>query len=151
MISEEYYYLNIGRASDLKDAKERRLYRLFEILPGALSWGTLAVLAFLSWLTPVAVAFFIIAFDVYWLLKTIFLSLHLRSGFKAMRANLTVDWFEKLKQEKRGWEEYRHLIILPVYREGWEVVEPTLAALVDARYPKEKMLVVLALEERAGD
>src|SRR3989344_1730368 len=101
MISEEYYYLNIGRASDLKDAKERRLYRFFEILPGALSWGTLAMLALLSWLTPIAVAFFIIAFDVYWLLKTIFLSLHLRSAFKVVRYNTTVDWLSRLETEKK--------------------------------------------------
>ncbi len=151
MISEEYYYLNIGRASDLKDPRERRLYRFFEILPGALSWGTLAVLVFLSWLTPIAVAFFIIAFDVYWLLKTIFLSMHLRSGFKAMRGNLTVNWFEKLQREKQEWKPFYHAIILPFYKEGWEVVSASLESLVNANYPKDKMIVVLGIEERAGD
>ena len=66
MISEEYYYLKAGKASDLADPKERRIYRLLEIFPGVLSWGTLALLALLSWLAPVFIAFFIIAFDLYW-------------------------------------------------------------------------------------
>ncbi len=150
MVPAEYYYLHVGRASDLESPRERRLYRFFETIPGALAWGTLLLLIFLSWMAPIFTAFFIIAFDVYWLLKTIYLSLHLRSAFKQVRANMTVDWFLKLKTEKQGWDEYYHLIILPVYKEGWEVVEPSLAALARASYPKEKMLVVFATEERAG-
>ena len=53
------------------------------MMPGILAWGTLALLVLLSWLTPIWIAFFIIAFDVYWLLKTIYLSLHLRSDSKS--------------------------------------------------------------------
>ena len=43
---------------------------------------------FLSWLIPAFVAVFIILFDVYWLLKTVFLSFHLRGTFRKMRLNL---------------------------------------------------------------
>ena len=100
MISEEYYYLKAGKASDLTDPKERWLYRVFEIFPGALAWGTLALLALLSWFAPVFIAFFIIAFDLYWFLKTVYLSLHLRSAFKKMMANTKVDWLARLKSEK---------------------------------------------------
>ena len=35
------YYLDISKASDLKKPNERRLYRFFEIIPGAISLGTL--------------------------------------------------------------------------------------------------------------
>ncbi|MBI5912880.1 glycosyltransferase family 2 protein [Candidatus Azambacteria bacterium] len=151
MISDEYYYLTIGRASHLTNARERRWYRVLEIVPGALSWGTLALTMLLAWLTPVFIAFFVIAFDIYWFLKTVFLSLHLRSAFKKMRANIGVAWHEKLKEEKPGWEEYHHLILLPMYKESWEVVGASLRALAAANYPKEKMIVVLATEERAGE
>ncbi len=150
MLPEEYSYLKLGRASDVADVKQRRLYRLFEIVPAALSWGTLALLAFLSWLTPVFVAFFIIAFDVYWLLKTIFLSLHLRAGFKTMRANIPVNWLERLHREKQEWEGYYHLIILPFYKESFDVISASLESLAKSNYPKDKMIVVLAVEERAG-
>ena len=54
------YYLKIGRASDLINKKERITYRFFEILPGAISWLTLFLAIFLSWLKPIWIAFFII-------------------------------------------------------------------------------------------
>ncbi|MBI1754810.1 hypothetical protein HYR65_00825, partial [Candidatus Azambacteria bacterium] len=150
MLPKEYYYLNVGRASDLQNKRERALYRAFEIVPGALAWGTLIVMVLLSWLTPVFIAFFIIAFDIYWLLKTIYLSLHLRVAFTQTRKNTKVNWFEKIKAEKPGWDEYYHLVILPFYKEGWEVIALSLESLLQANYPKEKILVVLAAEERAG-
>ncbi len=34
-------YLDISQANDLKNQKEKFLYRLLEIFPGFLSWGTL--------------------------------------------------------------------------------------------------------------
>ncbi len=147
----EYYYLKVGRASDLEKKWERAVYRALEIFPGALAWATLALVVFLSWLTPVFIAFFIIAFDMYWLLKTMYLSLHLRAAFRQVRENAKVNWFEKLQAEKPQWEEYEHLILLPFYKEGWEVIAASLASLEKANYPKEKMLVVLAAEERAGE
>ncbi|MBU4347401.1 hypothetical protein KKF23_02485, partial [Patescibacteria group bacterium] len=60
-------YLKIGKATDL-EGKDRKLYRAFEILPGSLSWATLLILLVMSYFKPVWVAYFIIAFDVYWLL-----------------------------------------------------------------------------------
>src|SRR3989344_5056982 len=50
------------------------LYRFFEIIPGALTWTTLAVVVILSATAPVFMAIFIILFDVYWLLKIIYFS-----------------------------------------------------------------------------
>jgi len=37
---EQDYYLRIGRATDLKNPKERFLFRLFEIFPGASILGS---------------------------------------------------------------------------------------------------------------
>jgi len=69
-------YLNLSQVQDLKNPGERILYRFFEILPGTLSLGTLGAAFILSWLAPITVAIFIIAFDVYWLFRIIYLSLH---------------------------------------------------------------------------
>ena len=151
MLKPEQYYLKIGRASDLSKAGERRLYRFLEIFPGALSWLTLLLVIFLSWQKPVWVAFFIIIFDLYWVLKTIFLSFHQQSAFKKMKRNLKIDWMEKLRQlEGKNWQDIYHLVILPVYKEKMEIVHSTFQALVSSRYPLDKLIVVLAIEERAG-
>src|SRR3989338_7871574 len=147
MISEEYYYLKAGKASDLTDPKERWLYRVFEIFPGALAWGTLALLALLSWFAPVFIAFFIILFDTYWFLKTVYLSLHLRSSFKKMRENLKINWLEKLRATGYRHQDVYHLVILPMYDEPYEVVKESFASLTKINYPKDKIILTLAIEE----
>src|SRR3989338_10676400 len=75
------------------------MHRFFEFLPGTLSWLTLILMVLLSWLSPVFIAVFIILFDIYWLMKTIYLSLHLRSTFSIMKKNLKVNWLEELKND----------------------------------------------------
>jgi hypothetical protein len=144
-------YLKIGFARDLKNKKDRRLFRFLEILPGALSWGALLIFIFLSWQKPIWVAFFIIAFDIYWLLKTAFFSFHQQAGFKKMKENLKIDWLEKLKElPVTDWEDIHHLVIFPMYKEGLEIIRPAFKALVDSKYPLDKMIVVLATEQRVG-
>ncbi|MBL7154883.1 MAG: glycosyltransferase family 2 protein [Candidatus Portnoybacteria bacterium] len=151
MLPKEKYYLKLGKASDLKSPRERWLYRAFEILPGALAWLTLLSIIFLSWLKPVWIALFIISFDVYWLLKTIYLSFHLRAGYKRMKKQMAIDWLEKIKSlTDKDWQKIRHLIILPFYKESLSTIRSTFQAVVNSTYPKDKMIVVLAIEERAG-
>lgn len=139
--------LHIGRASELS-GRDRWLYRAFEILPGALSWTTLLGAIILSWLAPVVAALFIIAFDFYWFLKTVYLSIYLRQNWRRMKHNLSVDWTSMLKTLK--YEHVYHLILLPFYKEGEDVVEKCLEHLAASHYDTKKFLVVLATEERAG-
>ncbi len=122
--------------------------RFFEILPGALSWATIILMFLLSRFTPTAVAFFIILFDIYWLLKTIYLSLHLRATFAKMKESLGINWFARLPE---GWQDIYHLVILPMHTEPYEVVKESLDSLMKSNYPKDKMIVVLATEESGGD
>lgn len=140
--------LHIGRATELA-GKDRALYRFYETVPGLLSWGTIVGAIVLSWLAPVWAALFIITFDFYWLLKTIYLSTHLRQNWKRMRHNMKTDWAEKLENLKH--EHLRHMIILPFYKESFEVVDKTVQALADSHYDLSKMSIVLAAEGRAID
>src|ERR1700733_11945051 len=134
-------YFHVGRASDLKGS-DRVIYRALEMLPGTLAWVTLLGTAILSAFIPTYVAIFIIAFDLYWLLKTIYLSLHHRHNWQRMKHMLTVDWKAMLTTLK--YEHIYHMIILPYYTESEEVVLHSLQALVDTDYDKERMIVVLA-------
>lgn len=43
------------------------------------------------------------------------------------------------------------LVIIAAYNESYEVIRPTFESLVDSTYDKQKMVVVLAYEERGGD
>jgi hypothetical protein len=127
------------------------MFRFFEVLPGALAWMTLLGLIFLSWRLPTAVAFFIILFDLYWLLKTIYLFFHLRYSFLEMRKNLKINWLKKIQEEKiADWEKIYHLVIFPMYREPYELIRQSFLSLLKTNYPKEKIFAVLAVEERGG-
>jgi hypothetical protein len=162
-------YLKIGRIEELTDTKDKRLYRFLEILPGALSWLTLITLVFLSWYNPIFTAYFIIAFDVYWLLLVIFLGIHLLSSYSKMKSNTKIDWKEKceslgvrelkITEKKRmpqtkismTFKDIVHLVILPTHKESYEVVDQTIKAIIDSGYPLENMIIALTVEERAGE
>lgn len=175
-------YLHVGSSAELSGA-DKRLYRFFEVLPGLISWGTLAGMVILSWQKPVWAAVFIIIFDLYWLIKTVFLSLHLRANHRRLKQHIATDWEKKLLElerkkiplnlpfskgellplEKGGGEGFStsgqrvfsnqiyQLVILPFYKESEEVIRETLEVLAASRWPKERMLVVLGREERAGE
>lgn len=46
--------------------------------------------------------------------------------------------------------DYYHVILVPFTDESFEVLDSTFNALAASSYPKEKMLILLASEERAG-
>lgn len=126
------------------------LDRFFEFVPASLAWLTLIIVVLASRYAPTAAAVFIILFDTYWLLKTIYLSLHLRYSFVKMRQYLKTDWLEKVK-ELEGWENVYHLVILPMYREPYSVVKESFDSLRQMNYPKDRFIVVLSAEERGGE
>ncbi len=140
--------LHIGRASDLT-GRDRALYRFFEILPGALSWGTIFGCIILSYYAPIQAAIVIIVFDFYWLLKTVYLSMFLRQNWRRMKRHMAMDWTEMLTNLKH--DQLYHLVLLPYYKEGADVIGKCLQSLANSRYNTKKILVVLAPEERAGE
>lgn len=157
---EQYPYLHYGRATDVADPRDRRLYRALEILPGVLSWLTLALIIVLSFIIPFYMAIFIIAFDIYWLIKTVYLSLHLRVAYNKLRQNQKTGWLDKLENLPvssytlpglQTWKEINHFIFLPLYKESYDVVAASIESLVKSNYLKEKMAVILCWEERAGE
>jgi cellulose synthase/poly-beta-1,6-N-acetylglucosamine synthase-like glycosyltransferase len=161
-----YSYLHIGRASDVNDVRDRKLYRFLEILPGLTAWFTLVLIVLLSFLTPFFMALFIIAFDIYWLIKTVYLSLHLRAAYNKLKINSKINWLDRLDSLPssshlilntkyniliKSWQDIYHVIFLPLYKESYEVVSASLEGLLKSNYPKSKMILVLCWEERGGD
>jgi hypothetical protein len=148
-------YLKIGRAEDLTGL-DKTIYRLLEIFPAALSWVTLLLLIFFSYLRPEWVAYFMIAFDVYWLLLVLYLSVHLIVSYRKLKDNLKINWHQNLIELKPAlgrpaWQNLWHLVILPTYNESLEILRPSFEALTRDGYPLDRLIVVLATEERGGE
>ncbi len=141
-------YFHTATARDLT-GRDRLLYRALEIFPGALSWATLLLCIVLSFFVPIFVACFIIAFDIYWLVKNVYLSAHLRHNWKRLKHNMTVDWSKELSGHSYG--HVYHMVVLPFYKEPADVVRGSLNGLLASDYDHSKLIVVLAGEGRAEE
>jgi hypothetical protein len=130
--------------------KEALLRRLLEIIPGGLSWGIIITLILLSILHPVACAIIIITFDFYWIIRTLYLTTLLILAHHRLSREKNKDWLAsclKLPVDK-GFRDLYQLVILPVYKEGLDVLRPSLRSLSTSHYLKDKFIVVVAFEER---
>lgn len=73
----------------------RWFYRVLEILPGLLAWTIILLPFYLSFSAPVALAYFIIAFDIYWLLKSVRMSLGLVTAYRRYKTSKTINWEQR--------------------------------------------------------
>ncbi len=48
------------------------------------------------------------------------------------------------------YREFFHIVIIPFVDESYEVLKSTFEALTEVEYPKDRMIILLASEERAG-
>lgn len=138
----------VGKASDLIGT-DRKIYRTLEVLPGVLSWGTILASIVASYFLPFYAAVFIIAFDIYWFLKTVYLSVHLVHNWKRMKKNTTIDWQKALKNIK--YDHIYHMVILPYFKEDFEIIDKCLESIKKSNSKKDSFIIVLASEEKAGE
>jgi len=185
------------------------LKRALDILPGFLTWSALISPVVVSFLAPAAVAYFIIAFDLFWLFRAFYMSRNLVYSYNRMNVDTKIDWLKKLKEtdnidqakqnlrdeikeyEKKFWlrfplniplrvfknlrrdtfklkylkdllEEVENakqdevldfkniyqLVILATYKEDIEILRQSIEAVKESNFPKERILFVLATEER---
>ncbi|MDR3559742.1 MAG: glycosyltransferase family 2 protein [Candidatus Pacebacteria bacterium] len=78
-----------------KDPKKRKWQRRLEVIPGILTWFTLIGMFLFSYLFPIYMAIFIIAFDIYWIYRTIFITYYSTIGFRKLKEGEKVDWWER--------------------------------------------------------
>ena len=129
-------------------------------LPGILAWLTL-IFMFLVLVAPAGMGLSFYHSVRYLLGAQDRLSVFALAGdVQEMRRVMKVDWLARIREEmwartsKRpspALDNIYHLVILPMYDEPYAVVRESFASLTRVNYEKKKLLVVLALEDRAGD
>jgi len=122
-------------------------YRFFEAIPGMLVWGTFVICILLAFFQPLAMIYFIILFDIYWVLKVINFSFYLVVAWIRFRQAKKTNWKAKLIGLS-GIESKRHIVFLTLFNETWDVVKTAVQSVCDATYDKSKFVIVVAGEER---
>lgn len=74
--------------------KDHLIQRIFEVIPGFITWFTLIGMFVFSFFLPLWVAVFIIIFDIYWLYRTVYISAYSIAAFRKMRIHERINWFE---------------------------------------------------------
>ncbi len=88
---------------------DRRWFiRGLEIFPGMVSWSFLIAPILLSFFQPLWVAYFIVAFDLIWLIKAFRLSGFLIRGYRRLHKSEQIDWGERVDWLRQP-DHYRRL------------------------------------------
>lgn len=136
--------------------KNTKRYRFYEMIPGVFAWFVILFPIWGSFLLPKAVAYFVLAFLVYWLYKSFKSAILASLGYFKIKKAKNTNWLEKFKQDFRAsWLRYQdinHVVIISSYKEPLEIVEmafSSLASQIDLNL--KKIHVILAQEARAGE
>jgi len=184
------------------DIKERRVHRRLEVIPAILTWTTLIGMVVFSFFVPMLMAIVIIAFDIYWIHRTIFISYYSVKAYKKLQRGQKINWLDRcskvgepeeyaqeiakrivdMKDMLRGlrkrkerkllkkelddaekllktlheiniedvmdWRDVIHVVMLPTATEGAANIDPALASIAQSEYPNDKIIILLATEER---
>lgn len=156
-----------------------RRYRFFEMLPGLLTWSIIIFPFALSQISPHATVFFIIAYMLMYFMRSVGLNLRGVQGFRKLEKYQKLPWDTLLAELQTGkvsqpskqipsWhyetvrrlqetpalvapDDQLHAIIVATYNEAREVLEPTFQSVLDSKYDMQKVIMVLAYEERGGE
>ena len=136
--------------------KNTKRYRFYEMIPGVFAWFVILFPIWGSFLLPKAVAYFVLAFLVYWLYKSFKSAVLASLGYFKIKKAKNTNWLEKFKQDFRAsWLRYQdinHVVIISSYKEPLEIIEmafSSLASQIDLNL--KKIHVILAQEARAGE
>ena len=94
---------------ELPLGKRSRFYRFLEILPGALSYGFIALLFILSLISPVLGSIYILFIIAVTLVKAVGVAVRTLQGYKVVKKAMLVDWHKRLEQLKEPHENFEKL------------------------------------------
>jgi len=132
---------------------KERIKRIFEIIPGLVSWGVIIGLLLMLIFKPIVAAIVVIVYLIFWATRLLYLSTLLVMAHHRMLSKRSADWFGLCAsaQDDKKVEDIEHVVLYTIYKEPLEVIESSINALKDVDYRKEKLILVLAGEERARD
>ncbi|PWU22507.1 hypothetical protein C5B42_05835 [Candidatus Cerribacteria bacterium 'Amazon FNV 2010 28 9'] len=124
--------------------------RFLEILPGFVSWSLILFPFWGSFVVPILVSYYIIAFSVYWLYRSLTMAILSLLAHIRINASMQHDWLEDA-QKFDDFKKIHHLIIVPTYKEPLHTLQRSLTALSKQTFPLNRIHIMLAFEQREGE
>ena len=129
---------------------DRPIHRFLEIVPGVITWTCIASPLWVGLFVPQAMAYTVIFLSLYWFFQSARIGRGIVVSYRQLKKDGNRDWLADGKKLE-SFERIQHLLIIPFCNEPVHVVRETLANLKKQTFPKERIHVVLAMEEFAGD
>src|SRR4030042_7139693 len=120
-----------------KEKKKYLIKRFLEILPGFTSWNLILFPVWGAFVAPVAVAYFILFFDVSWVYQSISLAVFGMVAYFRLEASKKFDWLGEIKSFP-DWKRVHHIVVVCTYKEPLYILERTLNSIADQTMPKNQ-------------
>lgn len=125
---------------------EKFFLRLFEIIPGFFSWNIILFPYWGIFVVPVAVAYFVLLFNIYWFYQSFQIAITAVLSHLRIQATIKYDWIKDLKSFPDA-NKVHHIVIIPTYKEPLHILQDTLRSVANQTLPKQQISVVLAMEK----
>lgn len=123
--------------------------RIGEVFLPILSWLIILLPLWLSPFHPAVVAYFIIAFDLYFLFKSFETAYFATKSYLLINQNHTFDFTKKIKALPKS-KKIQHFVVIPNYKEPLHKLHDTIKSITESDYPYKtrSLYIVLAFEKR---
>lgn len=119
---------------------------------GILTWLGLIVPVIFSFLWPSFVAIYILLFDLYWVIRAFYMANFLRISYIKMRKALHTNYRHVLESIEAGdsvpkWQGIYNVVMFATFKEELDTLLPSVESIVEADWPSDKIIIMLAGEE----
>lgn len=125
-------------------------FNFFDKIIPILTWITITFPFWLSPFHPAMVAYFIIAFDVYFFYKSFKTAYQAVIAFKKITKFQKINFLKRLAK-KKGKADLKNFIIIPNYKENINKLIATIKNITYSDIDSKNLYLVLAFEEREKD
>lgn len=130
-----------------KIIKSKLFNRMLDMIIPALSWILISFPLWLSPFHPAVVAYFIIAFDLYFFYKSATTTYRAVVSYNEILFHNKINYGRKVKKVK-GAAGISHFVVIPNYKEPIYKLEATMRALTQNDLPYKNIYLILAFESR---
>jgi len=127
----------------------RQFNRFFEIAFPLTTWLMVTLPLWLSPFHPAVVAYFLLTFTVYFFYKSLTVTIFSTWSYLKLKKMSGVNWLNLIKANP-DFKKIYHAVIITNFRENTEKVTRTLEYLAAQDFPRQRLIIILAMEAREG-